>query len=94
MEPDIKQGVDGLVASQVFLAQPRVLAEAGLADTPEIRERLRRKEDLEGRVAALRAQRESMDESTYLAELETLLLELATTSEELRRAAGDQEPDD
>ncbi|HXV64399.1 MAG TPA: hypothetical protein VEK15_27115 [Vicinamibacteria bacterium] len=47
------------------------------AANPEVAELIRRREDLQGRVEALRLQKDSMAEELYNEELERLLLELA-----------------
>jgi hypothetical protein len=53
--------------------------------SPELRALYTRKQDLEQRIAALRARRNSMEADKYQAELEPLLLELARTDAEIRR---------
>ncbi|MEE2778629.1 MAG: hypothetical protein VYE73_17910 [Acidobacteriota bacterium] len=88
LEPALAEDVDGLAASRAFLAPP-VGIDPSQYGSPEVRGLARRKEGLEGRVAELRAQREAMDEETYLEELEALLLELARASEALRSANGE-----
>ena len=47
---------------------------------PELARLVDKKIELEGRVEALRLQKESMPEEMYLTELESLLLELATVT--------------
>jgi hypothetical protein len=85
IQPSTKEGEgDGLVASRLFLGGP--IATPG--GSPEL-ERLRAKKDeLEDRVAELRARRSSLAEELYLEELETLLLELARTNESIERLAA------
>jgi hypothetical protein len=62
-------------------------SEAQIAADPELARLVDKKLELEGRVEALRLQKDSMPEEMYLTELESLLLELAkvTLSVEERR---------
>ena len=82
---------EGDVASTVYLLGDAALAEgfseAEIAGDPELARLVDKKLELEGRVEALRLQKESMPEEMYLTELESLLLELAmvTLSVEERR---------
>ena len=82
---------EGEVASTVYLLGDAALAEgfseAEIAADPELARLVDKKLELEGRVEALRLQKESMPEEMYLTELESLLLELAmvTLSVEERR---------
>ena len=54
-----------------------------LASDPELARLVESRQDLEGRVEALRLQKDSMPEETYLQELERLLLELASVSQRI-----------
>jgi hypothetical protein len=82
---------EGDVASTVYLLGDAALAdgfsEAQIAGDPELGRLVDKKLELEGRVEALRLQKDSMSEEMYLTELESLLLELAkvTLSVEERR---------
>ncbi len=73
---------EGDVASTVYLLGDAALAEgfseADVAADPELARLVENKLELEGRVEALRLQKDSMPEELYLAELENLLIELAT----------------
>lgn len=75
---------EGDVASTVYLLGDAALAEgfseAEIAGDPELARLVDNKLELEGRVAALRLQKDSMPEEMYLTELESLLLELATVT--------------
>lgn len=75
---------EGDVASTVYLLGDAALAEgfseAEIAGDPELARLVDKKLELEGRVAALRLQKDSMPEEMYLTELESLLLELATVT--------------
>lgn len=72
---------EGDVASTVYLLGDAAMAEgfseAEVAGDPELGRLVENKLELEGRVGALRLQKDSMPEELYLAELESLLLELA-----------------
>jgi len=75
---------EGDVASTVYLLGDAALAEgfseADVVGDPELRRLVEKKLELEGRVEALRLQKDSMPEEMYLAELENLLIELATVA--------------
>ncbi len=86
LEPSV-DGEDGSVAALVFLAEP----ESSRAETPEMAALLERQEDLQGRVAELRRQRDSLDPELYLEELEGLLLELAQIDAQIRASRESQQ---
>ena len=75
---------EGDVASTVYLLGDAALAEgfseAEIAGDPELARLVDKKLELEGRVEALRLQKDSMPEDLYLTELESLLIELATVT--------------
>ncbi len=50
---------------------------------PELARLVESRQDLEGRVEALKLQKDSMPEETYLQELERLLLELASVNQRI-----------
>ena len=56
--------------------------------SPELRALHARRTELEGEVAALRARRDSMERAAYEAELERLIVELATVSRRIRELEG------
>jgi hypothetical protein len=87
LEPRAVGESDGLAASRLFLGS----GTTQVASSPELDRLQARKSELEGRIAQLRAQRESHDEELYLKELETLLLDLARTNEEIQRLAPPKE---
>ena len=72
---------EGDVASTVYLLGDAALAEgfteADVTGDPELARLVEKKHELEGRVEALRLQKDSMPENLYMSELESLLLELA-----------------
>ena len=78
---------EGDVASTVYLLGDAALAEsfseADVAGDPELARLVEKKLELEGRVEALRLQKDSMPEEMYLAELENLLIELATVTQSI-----------
>lgn len=82
---------EGDVASTVYLLGDAALAEGfseeDVTGDPELARLVDKKLELEGRVEALRLQKDSMPEELYLAELESLLIDLAkvTLSVEERR---------
>jgi hypothetical protein len=81
--PDGRKG-DGALARTLFLSSERAVA-AG--DTAATRLRAERR-DLEGRLAALRARKDSMEAAAYERELESLLLAIARNGRELRAREG------
>jgi hypothetical protein len=87
LEPKAIGENDGLAASRLFLGS----GTTQVASSPELDRLQARKNELEGRIAQLRAQRESHDEELYLKELETLLLDLARTNEAIQRLAAPKE---
>lgn len=78
---------EGDIAGTVYLLGDAAVAEgfteADVSDDPELAGMVERKLALEGRVEALRLQKDSMPEELYLSELETLLLELATVTAQI-----------
>jgi hypothetical protein len=59
------------------------LSPADLSSDPELAALVARQRDLEGRVEALRLQKESLPEDVYLQELERLLLDLAAVTQKI-----------
>jgi Peptidase C13 family len=59
------------------------LSPADLASDPELARLVESRQELEGRVEALKLQKDSMPEETYLQELERLLLELASVTQQI-----------
>jgi hypothetical protein len=80
-----KDGGDGALAA-AFAFRTRATASAD----PALRALYDQKQDLERRVAALRQRKSSMTSNAYEAELEKLLLELATKTQSIRKAEGGQ----
>jgi hypothetical protein len=84
-EPDPAKG-DGALASAIYLGTAVV---AGAANaSPELRALYARKQQLEQQIAALRARKDTMEAARYESELEQLLVDLATTDQEIRRLEG------
>ncbi|HVR28100.1 MAG TPA: hypothetical protein VMS86_01085 [Thermoanaerobaculia bacterium] len=80
---------DGVVASRLFLGDRSAIQAADAS--PELRRLRERKDELEERIAELRARRGSLEEGLYLEELETLLLDLARTNQQIERLAAPAE---
>jgi hypothetical protein len=78
---------EGDIAGTVYLlgdaASAEGFTEADVAGDPELAALVEKKLELEGRVEALRLQKDSMPEDLYMAELETLLLELAAVTAQI-----------
>ncbi len=84
-EPSKKEGVR---AGSSFLMGAAAVADglspADLASDPELARLVESRQELEGRVEALKLQKDSMPEETYLQELERLLLELASVAQRIQ----------
>jgi hypothetical protein len=81
------------LAGRMYLGAGGAAGVALPADaSPELRALYTKKQDLEERIAALRARRASMEAEKYQAELEPLLLELARTDQEIRRRSNGGRP--
>jgi hypothetical protein len=59
------------------------LSPSDLASDPELARFVESRQELESRVSALKLQKDSMPEETYLQELERLLLELASVTQRI-----------
>ena len=57
-------------------------------DDPELAALYEKRQDLETRIAELRAVRDAMEETVYEARLEDLIVELALTTREIRAKEG------
>lgn len=90
-EPDARAG-DGRVASTIFFGAgtpSAVAAEGAPANAgPELRALYQRRMELQASIDALRGRRDSMAAARYEADLERLLVELATTNQSIRRLEG------
>jgi len=79
---------DGPLAGGFYLAAAGGAVTRSAADDPELARLLLQKGRLEGRIAALRMVKDTMDPAKYDAQLETLVLELATTNRSIREKGG------
>ncbi len=79
MKEDARAGGAFLAAT----ASADGLSPQTLAADPELARLVESRQDLEGRVEALKLQKSSMPEETYLQELERLLLELASVNQRI-----------
>jgi hypothetical protein len=86
-EPDLESG-DGMVARSFALG--RVASAAGVTNTddPVLRGLLQERAEIERRLDALRARRNTMEAAEYDQQLEALLVELALKDQEIRRRGG------
>lgn len=84
LEPKAVGSEDGLAASRLFLG---AASATRVASSPELERLQAKKNELEGRIAELRAQRAAHDEEVYLRELESLLLDLAKTNQAIDQLA-------
>lgn len=90
VEPDARAG-DGRVASTIFFGTgaPSAVAGAAPADaSPELRALYERRTELQKQIDELRARSDSMPAAQYEQALESLLVELATTNQSIRRLEG------
>jgi Peptidase C13 family len=78
---------DGALAGAAYLMGNEAVAEGldpdAVAADPELTRLVESKRDLEGRVEALKLQKDSMPEQMYMDELEKLLLELALVAQNI-----------
>ena len=88
LEPDPLEG-DGRLANRFYLAHdgPSPLAATQPAD-PELAALYDRRRDLQTEIDALRGRKEEMESEAYERSLEDLLVDLATTSREIREREG------
>ena len=90
LEPEMAAGMDGVLAGRRTLLVRTAEAVADTsADPPEIRRLVAERDALAARVDALREAREGMEEEAYLAELETLLLQIAELAERIAALRGE-----
>ena len=84
LEPEMAAGMDGVLAGRraLLIRTGEAVADTS-ADTPEIRRLVAERDALAARVDVLRETREGMEEEAYLAELETLLLQIAELAERI-----------
>ena len=80
-------GSDGALARRIFLSAGAATTAVAAAD-PRSAALVARRDSLQSAVEALRARKDSMAATAYDAELERLLVALATTNAELRASAG------
>jgi hypothetical protein len=76
---------DGAFARSFALSAISSATAAAAAANPAVRALVEQRRALEMRVDALRARKEEMDSTTYAADLQKLLIELATKSREIRQ---------
>lgn len=87
-------GQDGKLARLTFLGSAAVVAgtEAPPGASPALRKLYDEKREIEKRIDALRALKETMEQARYEQELEKLLIELALKQQEIRRLEGGGSP--
>ena len=84
-DPVTGDGADGVVARTMFLTSGSALrAEMAFPDDPELQALYQERRELEARVEELRRIRGGTDPEQYRAELETLMVNLALKSREIR----------
>ncbi len=91
-EPDPYAG-DGALAQRLFLGLAPGALVAAAADDSVLVLLYRRRQDLQNRIAELRSRKEAMDPATYERELESLLVQLARTAQEIREREGGRNRD-
>jgi len=87
-------GKDGALARATFLGTAAVVAgaEAPAGASPALRALYTAKRDIEKRIEALRALKDTMDPVRYEQDLEALLVDLALKNQEIRRMEGGGSP--
>jgi hypothetical protein len=85
-----ESATDGALAKATFIGSGAVLAgaEAPQGASPALRALYEQKKQIEKRITDLRALKPTMEAARYEAEMETLLVELAEKSQEIRRLEG------
>ncbi len=83
---------DGLLAGTFFLggSAAEVAAQAAAAGDPVLQKLLQERAALEEKIAALRSRKAEIVPAAYESELETLLVDLALKSREIREHGGDK----
>lgn len=84
----LEEGLDGTLASSLFLGASPTAVAAMSTDAPALKELYEKKGTLERQVAELAALKDQMDEDRYEADLENLLVELALTNREIQGLEG------
>jgi hypothetical protein len=79
---------EGALAARMFMGAGAAGVVVPANASPELRALLTKKSRLEENIGALRARRDTMEESIYQTQLEALLLDLARTDSEIRRLSG------
>lgn len=80
-------GQDGALAGRFLLGSPR-LAAAPATDDPVLARLYRERQEIQARIDALRAARDTLEAAAYDARLEELLVELALKNREIRAREG------
>jgi hypothetical protein len=85
-DPGATRGGDGALARSFFLTGAGAVASA--SSDPRAVALRKTKDSLEAKIGALKARKEAMDAKTYEAELERLLLDLASANKALKALEG------
>ena len=85
--PDARTA-DGALAARFFLTAGPATTTIAAASDPKVAALLRHKDSLEVKIDALRRRKATMDSTAYERELETLLLDLATTNQTIKQISG------
>jgi hypothetical protein len=88
----LEDGREGALARTVFLGSGDGETQSADAGDPELKALRRARRDVERRLDALKARKETIAAELYEEELATLLLELALKDEEIRRQSADRRP--
>ncbi len=89
-EPDpLVTATDGALARTMFISAGDGTGIAGLPDDPALRALYQERLEIQEQVEALQATRGGTDETRYQAEMETLLVEMALKSREIRAMEGE-----
>jgi hypothetical protein len=85
--PSARTG-DGTLAARLFLTGGTPAATVAASNDPRVIALTRHKDSLEVKIDALRRRKASMDSTAYEHELEALLVDLATTNQQIRKIDG------
>ena len=83
----LEDGVNGSLASALFLAPAQAAAKVDTSD-PEVRALVEERDAIERQIAALRLMKPSMDAAQYDAQMEKLLTQLALKTKAIRERQG------
>ncbi|HEY9516291.1 MAG TPA: hypothetical protein VIQ74_11480 [Gemmatimonadaceae bacterium] len=83
---------DGALAARLYLTGGTEATTVATSNDPRVDGLLHHRDSLEAKIDALRRRKATMDSTAYERELETLLVDLATTTQAIKRSSGGGNP--